>query len=103
MEQRLLGRTGTFVSEPCLGTMTFAREADEATSAKLLDRYLEAGGNFIDTAAPAAGARTLEQLEDNLGAVGWRLEPAHLSQLDEPSRLELEYPARFLADADRFP
>jgi hypothetical protein len=41
-------------------------------------------------------------MEDNLGAVGWRLEPAHLSQLDEPSRLELEYPARFLADADRF-
>jgi hypothetical protein len=44
----------------------------------------------------------LEQREDNLGAVGWRLEPAHLSQLDAPSRLELEYPAHFLAGADRF-
>jgi aryl-alcohol dehydrogenase-like predicted oxidoreductase len=54
------------------------------------------------TAPILGGARTLEQLEDNLGAVGWRLEPAHLSQLDAPSRLELEYPARFLAGADRF-
>jgi aryl-alcohol dehydrogenase-like predicted oxidoreductase len=52
--------------------------------------------------APILGARTLEQLEDNLGAVGWRLEPAHLERLDAPSRLELEYPARFLAGADRF-
>jgi aryl-alcohol dehydrogenase-like predicted oxidoreductase len=51
--------------------------------------------------APILGARTLEQLEDNLDAVGWRLEPAYLSQLDAPSRLELEYPARFLAGADR--
>jgi aryl-alcohol dehydrogenase-like predicted oxidoreductase len=43
VQERLLGRTGTFVSELCLGTMTFAREADEATSAKLLDRYLLRG------------------------------------------------------------
>jgi aryl-alcohol dehydrogenase-like predicted oxidoreductase len=62
MEQRLLGRTGTFVSELCLGTMTFAREADEATSAKLLDRYLEAGGNFIDTADVYADTRSEEVL-----------------------------------------
>ncbi len=50
METRQLGRSGTFVSELCLGTMTFAREADEQTSAKLLDRFLDAGGNFVDTA-----------------------------------------------------
>jgi aryl-alcohol dehydrogenase-like predicted oxidoreductase len=54
------------------------------------------------TAPILGGARTLEQLEDSLGAVSWRLEPAHLSQLDAPSRLELEYPARFLAGTDRF-
>ena len=54
------------------------------------------------TAPILGGARALEQLEDNLDAVGWRLEPAYLSQLDAPSRLELEYPARFLAGADRF-
>jgi aryl-alcohol dehydrogenase-like predicted oxidoreductase len=62
MELRLLGRTGTFVSELCLGTMTFAREADEATSAKLLDRYLEAGGNFVDTADVYADTRSEEVL-----------------------------------------
>ena len=50
MQQRFLGRTGLKVSELCLGTMTFAREADEAASHRLLDRFVEAGGNFIDTA-----------------------------------------------------
>jgi aryl-alcohol dehydrogenase-like predicted oxidoreductase len=30
--------------------MTFGREADEATSRRMLDRFLDAGGNFVDTA-----------------------------------------------------
>jgi len=50
MEMRMLGRTGTRVSELCLGAMTFGREADEATSKAIVDRFLDAGGNFIDTA-----------------------------------------------------
>jgi aryl-alcohol dehydrogenase-like predicted oxidoreductase len=50
VELRPLGNTGVRVSELCLGAMTFGREADETTSQKLVDRYLEAGGNFIDTA-----------------------------------------------------
>lgn len=50
MEQRFLGKTGLKVSELCLGSMTFAREADEQTSFLLLDRFVEAGGTFIDTA-----------------------------------------------------
>jgi aryl-alcohol dehydrogenase-like predicted oxidoreductase len=50
MQQRFLGRTGLKVSELCLGTMTFAREADEQTSHQLLNRFVEAGGTFIDTA-----------------------------------------------------
>jgi len=50
MEYRFLGRTGLRVSELCLGTMTFAREADEQTSHQLLDRFVASGGNFIDTA-----------------------------------------------------
>jgi aryl-alcohol dehydrogenase (NADP+) len=62
MELRPLGRTGTFVSELCLGTMTFAREADEATSARMLDAYLEAGGNFVDTADVYASGRSEEVL-----------------------------------------
>ncbi|MDB5044548.1 MAG: aldo/keto reductase [Deinococcus sp.] len=50
MQQRFLGKTGLKVSELCLGTMTFAREADEPASHALLDRFVEAGGTFIDTA-----------------------------------------------------
>jgi aryl-alcohol dehydrogenase-like predicted oxidoreductase len=50
MELRQLGRAGIRVSELCLGAMTFGREADEATSRALVDRFLDAGGNFIDTA-----------------------------------------------------
>ena len=50
MEYRQFGRTGTRVSELCLGTMTFGNEADEATSQQIVDRFVDAGGNFIDTA-----------------------------------------------------
>src|SRR6476469_919838 len=50
MEYRQFGRTCTRVSELCLGTMTFGNEADEATSHQIVDRFVDAGGNFIDTA-----------------------------------------------------
>ncbi len=50
MEYRNLGKTGVQVSELCLGAMTFGREADEPTSFQMLDRFVEVGGNFIDTA-----------------------------------------------------
>jgi len=45
-----LGTSGTVVSTQCLGTMTFGQEADEATSGALLETFVEAGGNFVDTA-----------------------------------------------------
>lgn len=54
MIYRLLGSSGLRVSELCLGAMTFGEEsgigAGEAESRRVFDRYLEAGGNFIDTA-----------------------------------------------------
>lgn len=50
MNYRFLGNTGLKVSELCLGTMTFGRETEEALSHKMLDKFLAAGGNFIDTA-----------------------------------------------------
>jgi aryl-alcohol dehydrogenase-like predicted oxidoreductase len=50
MNYRYLGKTGLKVSELCLGAMTFGREASEALSHQILDRFVEAGGNFIDTA-----------------------------------------------------
>jgi aryl-alcohol dehydrogenase-like predicted oxidoreductase len=50
MEYTRLGNTGLMVSELCLGCMTFGKEADEETSRELVGRFLEAGGNFLDTA-----------------------------------------------------
>jgi aryl-alcohol dehydrogenase-like predicted oxidoreductase len=50
MEYRRLGRTGLMVSELCLGCMTFGREVDEAGSREIVARFLDDGGNFIDTA-----------------------------------------------------
>jgi aryl-alcohol dehydrogenase-like predicted oxidoreductase len=47
---RTLGRSGAVVFEQALGTMTFGAEADESTSHAIIDAYLAAGGNFIDTA-----------------------------------------------------
>ena len=67
MQLRPLGRTGTYVTELCLGTMTFGREADAATSGAMIDRYLEAGGNFIDTANVYADGRSEEILGEQLG------------------------------------
>lgn len=49
-----LGRSGLRVSPFCLGAMTFGDDwgwgADVETSEAVLSRYLERGGNFIDTA-----------------------------------------------------
>jgi aryl-alcohol dehydrogenase-like predicted oxidoreductase len=53
MEIRNLGRTGLKVSNLCLGAMTFANKdwgCDEPTSKQIVHRFLDAGGNFIDTA-----------------------------------------------------
>ena len=49
-----LGRCGLRVSPFALGTMTFGEDwgwgADPATAERILSRYIELGGNFIDTA-----------------------------------------------------
>jgi aryl-alcohol dehydrogenase-like predicted oxidoreductase len=45
-----LGRTGLRVSEICMGTMTFGSQADEEAAHAILDRALDAGVNFVDTA-----------------------------------------------------
>ena len=59
MRYRPLGRTGQFVSEICLGTMTFAGGAgmwraigavEQKGATALVERALAAGVNFIDTA-----------------------------------------------------
>jgi aryl-alcohol dehydrogenase-like predicted oxidoreductase len=54
MRYQLLGLSGLRVSELCLGTMSFGDAwgfgADEKQSHRILERFAEAGGNFIDTA-----------------------------------------------------
>lgn len=50
MEYRSLGRTGVMVSPLCLGAMNFGGPTDEATSIDIINRALDGGINFIDTA-----------------------------------------------------
>lgn len=50
MEFRRLGRTELNVSPLCFGGNVFGWTVDEATSFSLLDRFVDAGFNFIDTA-----------------------------------------------------
>ncbi|NOZ27674.1 MAG: aldo/keto reductase [Chloroflexi bacterium] len=50
MEYAHLGRTGLMVSRLCLGTMNFGPHTSEADSFKIMDRALELGINFFDTA-----------------------------------------------------
>ena len=50
MNNRFMGKTGLVVSELCLGAMTFGRETSERDSFRMLDHFVDAGGNFIDTA-----------------------------------------------------
>jgi aryl-alcohol dehydrogenase-like predicted oxidoreductase len=53
MQHKQLGRSGLYVSEFALGAMTFGATSwgcDEDTAVSLVHRYLDAGGNFIDTA-----------------------------------------------------
>jgi aryl-alcohol dehydrogenase-like predicted oxidoreductase len=68
MEFRTLGRTGTLVSTLCLGTMTFGTETDPAGSHAQLDRFVERGGNFLDTADVYSGGRSEEIIGDWLRA-----------------------------------
>ena len=50
MKNIQLGQSALTVSPICLGTMTFGEQVDEATSHNILDRALERGVIFIDTA-----------------------------------------------------
>ena len=50
MRYRRLGRTGLKVSALCLGSMQFGWTVDEAGAFEIMDAFVEAGGNFIDTA-----------------------------------------------------
>ncbi len=58
---RTLGRSGLAVSPLALGTMTFGAGrwgADEAVSRRIYDAYVDAGGNFLDTADVYSGGES---------------------------------------------
>lgn len=65
MKYRHLGRSGLLVSRVCLGTMTFGTEGwgcDRAAADGIVGKFLDAGGNFIDTADMYAGGLSEEML-----------------------------------------
>ena len=65
MKYRYLGRSGLLVSRICLGTMTFGAKdwgCDQETASAIVDRFVEAGGNFIDTANVYSGGGSEEML-----------------------------------------
>ena len=67
----MLGRSGLRVSPLCLGTMTFGNEwgwgAEEQTARAIFDGYIDAGGNFIDTADFYTGGHSEELLGKFIG------------------------------------
>ena len=60
MEIRALGRTGVQVSSLCLGCMMFGRRTEPEESYAIIDRALDAGINFLDTANVYALGRSEE-------------------------------------------
>ncbi|MEM8964106.1 MAG: aldo/keto reductase [Acidobacteriota bacterium] len=66
MHYYTLGRTGLKVSRLALGTMTFGDDwgwgADDSMSRQIFDAYVEAGGNFFDTADLYTNGRSEEML-----------------------------------------
>ncbi len=66
-----LGRSGLRVSPFCLGTMTFGEDLGWGSSVKdseaILDRYVELGGNFIDTANFYTKGHSEKIIGDHLG------------------------------------
>jgi aryl-alcohol dehydrogenase-like predicted oxidoreductase len=72
---RTLGRSGLAVSPLALGTMTFGAAgwgAGEGVSRSLFDAYVEAGGNFIDTADIYSAGRSEEMLGRFMAESGMR-------------------------------
>ena len=57
MQYTQLGRTGLKVSQLCLGTMNFGPQTTEADAFAIMDRALELGINFFDTANVYGGQR----------------------------------------------
>lgn len=66
-----LGRSGLRVSPMCLGTMTFGEDwgwgSSVEQSKRILDRFIERGGNFIDTANAYTKGHSEKIIGDHVG------------------------------------
>ena len=85
------------VDERTLGIAAeVVKVADELgkTPAQVALNWVRQGTGVI---VPLVGARTLEQLEDNLGCLDFALDPDQKARLDDASRIELGFPHDFLA------
>lgn len=72
MEYRSLGRTGVQVSSLCLGCLTFGQRADDAEALAMIDRAIDAGINFLDTANVYGRGRSEELVGEALRRNGKR-------------------------------
>jgi len=69
-----------------------ARETGRSAAQVALNWVRHQPGKVV----PILGARTLRQVEDTLGAVGWELDGDQRKRLDEASRIEAGFPHEFL-------
>src|SRR6267378_907493 len=71
MNYQLLGRSGLRVSDLCLGAMTFGTEwgwgTEKNEARKMLDLYIDNGGNFVDTANVYTNGSSEKMLGEFLG------------------------------------
>ena len=72
MEYRWLGRTGVRVSPLCLGCMMFGGKTGPEESAAIIDRAIDAGVNFLDTANVYGRGRSEEVTGEALERNGKR-------------------------------
>ena len=79
MEYRALGRTGVQVSELCLGCMMFGRRTGAEESYEIIDRALDAGINFLDTANVYARGQSEEFTGEALRRNGHRARIVNVS------------------------
>lgn len=69
MKLRPLGRSGLQVSQIGLGSMAWGRDVDWPVVKQLIEGFVEAGGNLIDT-APAYGGGVAERMIGKVLAAG---------------------------------
>ena len=72
-----------------------AEEAGKSAAQVAINWLLQRPG----VTAPIIGARTMKQLEDNLGASGWALSAAQMEKLDAASAPEMVYPYDHISGA----